>query len=174
MSSRFVSRTCSILALGAFAGLLASCSSDTKTGARSRLGAAVPAARRAPQAGAAGKACAGGAGGSGRRGGGGGVLNAQQARGKYLVVAVIACGDCHTPQGRPAAPISPSTSPAIRPSSSCRTATSWASRNLTNDATGFTNRSDAEIKTMFLGGKRPSGTRTEAFNPVSRTTCSTT
>jgi cytochrome c553 len=40
------------------------------------------------------------------------------------------------------------------------------SRNLTNDETGLKNRTDAEIKDMFLNGKRPAATGTEPLNPV--------
>ena len=40
------------------------------------------------------------------------------------------------------------------------------SRNLTNDATGLKNRTDAEIKDMFLNGTRPSATGMEPLNPV--------
>ena len=49
-----------------------------------------------------GGAAGGAAGSAGGAGGGGtadaGVLTAKQARGEYLVDAVISCGDCHTPQ----------------------------------------------------------------------------
>jgi mono/diheme cytochrome c family protein len=39
-------------------------------------------------------------------------------------------------------------------------------RNLTNDETGLKNRTDAEIKRMFLDGKRPAPTGEEALHPV--------
>ena len=113
MSSRFGSRTCSILALGAVAGLLAACSSDTKAGPK-------------PTGGGGAGGAAGAAGGRGWQGGrwwrrghddgrghDGCGSAALQARGNYLVNAVIARGDCHTPQG-PTGPDMPGCSwPAI-------------------------------------------------------------
>ena len=39
-------------------------------------------------------------------------------------------------------------------------------RNLTNDATGLMNRTDAEIKNMFQNGVRPTATGSEPLNPT--------
>src|SRR5205085_5685157 len=75
-----------------------------------------------------------------------GGLNPLQARGKYLVDAVIACGDCHTPQG-PTGPVAGmylagNANFIVTPGGNL------PSRNLTNDATGLKHRSDAEIQAM--------------------------
>ncbi len=107
----------------------------------------------------AGGATAGSAGA-----GGGGSLT---ARGEYLVKAVLACGDCHTPRDKTGAPdlskwlsgvpcfidVDPKTDGV-----GC-----LSSRNLTNHATGLMNRTDAQIKDMLLNGVRPDG---KALSPV--------
>src|SRR5688572_10994387 len=84
------------------------------------------------------------------------------ARGAYLVNTVMLCIDCHTPRNQDgsfdmskhlsgvecfidAIPASP-------------TMGCLSSRNLTNHATGLANRTDAQIKKMFLDGERPDGT----------------
>lgn len=86
---------------------------------------------------------------------------AQVARGKYLVENVVGCGDCHTPRLPTGAPdtaklfagvdcfidVDPSTD-----AGGC-----LHSANLTNDPTGLKNRTDVQIKDMFLNGKRPDG-----------------
>ena len=82
-------------------------------------------------------------------------------RGRYLVENLGACGDCHTPR-------LPSGAPNLALSLSgvdCfadafpgdDTKGCLSSRNLTNHETGLKNRSDAEIKDMFLKGVRPDG-----------------
>jgi mono/diheme cytochrome c family protein len=94
-------------------------------------------------------------------------LTPLQARGQYLVNAVIACSDCHTPQG-PNGPdmthfLAGNPDFVVLPNGD-----HLGSRNLTNDATGLKNRTDDEIKNMFMNGLRPlsTGTGTEALNPV--------
>jgi cytochrome c553 len=98
-------------------------------------------------------------------------LTAVQARGQYLVDHVIACGDCHTPRGAMGAPVpgkylSGAECFVKLPNGDC-----LHTRNLTNDPTGLKNRTDDEIKNMFLNGMRPpatsGGTETAtALNPV--------
>jgi mono/diheme cytochrome c family protein len=88
-------------------------------------------------------------------------------RGKYLVEAIGACGDCHTPRLASGAPDSSKALSGIEcfidadPTKSdfgC-----LSSRNLTNHETGLKNRSDQEIKDMFMKGERPDG---KALHPV--------
>ncbi len=165
MSSRFVSRTCSILALGAFAGLLASCSSDTKTGPKPPGGGGAGGAAGAA-AGASGKAGAGGAGGATDGGTTDGGLAALQARGNYLVNAVIACSDCHTPQLPTGGPDMTKFLAGNPTFVKLPNGDALGTRNLTNDETGLKNRTDDEIKNMFLNGIRPTATGMEALNPV--------
>lgn len=83
-------------------------------------------------------------------------------RGRYLVEHVALCGDCHTPRNPDGSPdldnylagaecfidINPKDSEV-----GC-----LHTRNLTNHATGLMNRTDAQIKDMFLNGMRPGGT----------------
>jgi len=105
----------------------------------------------------------------GETGGDGGVvLTPLQSRGKYLVDNVVACGDCHTPRKADGSPdftkyLAGNAMFVVLPNGD-----KMASRNLTNDETGLKNRTDAEIKAMFMDGKRPlsTGTGTEALNPV--------
>jgi mono/diheme cytochrome c family protein len=93
-------------------------------------------------------------------------------RGKYLIEHVGVCGDCHTPRKADGSfdtarllagvdcfiDVDP-----VDPDVGC-----LSSRNLTNDATGLKNRTDEEIKAMFLEGKRPVGSGDEptALYPV--------
>jgi mono/diheme cytochrome c family protein len=90
------------------------------------------------------------------------------ARGNYLVAHVAACGDCHTPRKMDGSPDTSKllsgvecfadATPADGPASGC-----LHSRNLTNHKTGLKNRSNQEIKDMFLKGERPDG---KALHPV--------
>jgi mono/diheme cytochrome c family protein len=93
------------------------------------------------------------------------VLTPLQARGKYLVNNVAACSDCHTPQGAQGPDLTKflagNPSFIVLPNGD-----KLPTRNLTNDETGLKNRTDAEIKAMFMDGKRPAATGTEALNPV--------
>jgi hypothetical protein len=86
---------------------------------------------------------------------GGSSLTAQQLRGQYLVTTVIGCPDCHTPMKADGTPdmskfLAGNPNFVVLPNGD-----KLGSRNLTNDATGLKNRTDAEIKDMFLNGKRP-------------------
>jgi mono/diheme cytochrome c family protein len=96
------------------------------------------------------------------------MLTPLQARGQYLVDHVVACGDCHTPRKMDGSPdftkyLAGNPTFVMLPNGD-----KLGSRNLTNDETGLKNRTDAEIKAMFMDGKRPlsTGTGTEALNPV--------
>ncbi|HEY3592799.1 MAG TPA: hypothetical protein VGL13_02955 [Polyangiaceae bacterium] len=98
-------------------------------------------------------------------GAGGGDAAALVARGQYLVDHVIACPDCHTPQ-TPTGPdlthyMAGNPDFVVLPNGD-----HLGSRNLTNDATGLKNRTDEEIKNMFLNGVRPTATGMEPLNPV--------
>ncbi len=165
MSSRFGSRTCSILALGAVASLLAACSSDTKAGPTPPGGGGAGGAAGSGKAGAGG-AGVGGAGGTSDGGATDGGLAALQARGNYLVNAVIACSDCHTPQLPSGAPDMTKFLAGNPNFIKLPNGDALGTRNLTNDETGLKNRTDDEIKKMFLDGVRPTATGMEALNPV--------
>lgn len=97
----------------------------------------------------------------------GGGLLAMQKRGEYLVKAVIACSDCHTPRDAMGAPdmtkfLAGNPDFVVLPNGD-----KLGSRNLTNDETGLKNRTDDEIKAMFQNGMRPVATGgTEALFPV--------
>jgi mono/diheme cytochrome c family protein len=102
-------------------------------------------------------------------GAGGETSGAGQARierGRYLVDNVIACPDCHTPKDEMGAPIIAQYLAGAEclielPNGHC-----LHSRNLTNDATGLLNRTDAEIKKMMLDGVRPEATGDVALFPM--------
>ncbi|MET0285024.1 MAG: hypothetical protein ABW352_11155 [Polyangiales bacterium] len=88
-------------------------------------------------------------------------------RGRYVVENIGACGDCHTPRKQDNSPDLDRKFAGVdcfidadpmNPSFGCLSA-----RNLTNHETGLKNRSDQEIKDMFLKGLRPDGT---ALHPV--------
>ena len=112
--------------------------------------------------------------------GGGDATTAEKvARGKYLVDVVASCGECHTPRLPPMGTPDPNNYLAgdNTPSPNCTFRNPANNeciypRNLTNDATGLKNRTDAEIKNMFLNGKRPvppggdAGATEEALHPI--------
>jgi hypothetical protein len=111
--------------------------------------------------------------GSSSEGGDGG-LTPLQTRGKYLVDNVIACSDCHTPQ-TPTGPdlthyLAGNPNFVAIPTGDGGVAR-LGSRNLTNDPTGLKNRTDDEIKNMFMNGLRPPATGAgdagpTALNPI--------
>lgn len=82
-------------------------------------------------------------------------------RGRYLVHHVTACTECHTPRdvvGRLDQTRLLSGVECFRDGSANRDKTGCLhTGNLTNHETGLKNRSDAEIKAMFLEGVRPNG-----------------
>ncbi|HXI56436.1 MAG TPA: hypothetical protein VNO55_10275 [Polyangia bacterium] len=86
------------------------------------------------------------------------VLSPAAARGKYLVNAIIGCSDCHTPpmangMPNPAMFLAGNPNFVVLPNGD-----KLGTRNLTNDPTGLKNRTDQEIKDMFLNGVRPAAT----------------
>lgn len=98
-------------------------------------------------------------------------LTPLQARGQYLVNVVIGCSDCHTPRTAQGAPDLTKYLAGNADFVTVPGVGSLPSRNLTNDATGLKNRSDDEIKDMFLNGKRPissadGGAGTEPLNSI--------
>ena len=123
--------------------------------------------------GSAGKGGSGGsagapeAGATGLGGEGGATVSPLVARGDYLVNHVAACSDCHTPRLATGAPdmtqyLAGAECFVKLPNGDC-----LHSRNLTNDATGLKNRTDAEIKTMIRDGQRPADSDLPEFlNPV--------
>lgn len=97
---------------------------------------------------------------------------AEVARGKYLVDHIAVCGDCHTPRKPDGSPDQSKLLSGVDcfidadPTNAdfgCLSA-----RNLTHHATGLKNRSDEEIKNMFLKGERPVGSGDEptALHPI--------
>jgi len=145
-----------VVAVAGLGGVSVGCSSDSNS--KGKL----------PPAGGAGGGTAGAAGGAaGSAGGaaGGVVLTAKQARGEYLVDAVNACGDCHTPQTA----TGPDLTHYLAGNATfvqLPSGDALPTRNLTNDPTGLMNRTDDEIKNMFQNGVRPTATGSEALNPV--------
>ncbi len=90
-------------------------------------------------------------------------------RGRYLVAHVAGCADCHSPRA-PGGGFDPErwlsgvdcfidAQPAD-PERGC-----LSTRNLTQHETGLLNRSDAQIKDMFLRGLRPDGKALHRFMP---------
>jgi mono/diheme cytochrome c family protein len=96
------------------------------------------------------------------------VLTALQARGQYLVDTVIACGDCHTPRKMDGSPDFSKYLAGNANFVALPNGDKLPARNLTNHETGLKNRTNDEIKAMFMDGKRPlaTGTGTEALNPI--------
>ena len=77
-------------------------------------------------------------------------------RGRYLVQSIVACGNCHTPQG-PQGPV-PGKDLAGGLMFKEKPFTAYAS-NITSDKdTGLGNWTDAQIITAIRDGKRPDGT----------------
>jgi hypothetical protein len=110
--------------------------------------------------------------GGGDAGDAGPALTPQQAHGKYLVDVVIACPECHTPRGAMGAFVMGKYLAGDNtPAPDCMFASANRMeciypRNLTNHETGLKNRTDAEIKKMFMEGKRPTATGEEALHPI--------
>jgi len=97
------------------------------------------------------------------------VLNAQQARGQYIVDVTAACGDCHTPRTNGAPDMNKylaGTECLISlPPNGDAAGDCLNSRNLTNDPTGLANRSADDIKNMFQHGMRPDPAGAVPLNP---------
>jgi mono/diheme cytochrome c family protein len=82
----------------------------------------------------------------------------QVARGNYLVNHVGACPDCHTPRTETGAFDSARFLAGVEcfiDGNGPADGGCLSSANLTNHETGLKNRTDAQIKRMFLDGKRP-------------------
>lgn len=91
------------------------------------------------------------------------------ARGRYLVSHVAMCGDCHTPAAGHGRLDEAKWLSGVDcfvdvvpddPGAGC-----IATANLTNHATGLLNRTDGQIKDMFLRGVRPDGKALHPFMP---------
>ncbi len=94
------------------------------------------------------------------------VLTAKEMRGQYLMNNVVGCPDCHTPRLQNGAPdftkyLSGWECFAKLPNGHCLN-----TRNLTSDATGLKNRTDADIKKMFMDGIRPAATGDTPLHPA--------
>jgi hypothetical protein len=89
-----------------------------------------------------------------------------QARGDYLVNHVISCPDCHTPHKADGSPDLTKFLAGDPGFVTLPNGDKLGSRNLTNDATGLKNFTDAEIKDMFLNGKLPAAMQSAALNPT--------
>jgi mono/diheme cytochrome c family protein len=92
-------------------------------------------------------------------------------RGDYLVNAVIACGDCHTPRVAGQFDNTKFLAGETTPAPMCLFYNPTSNeclhpRNLTNDVTGLKNRTDEDIKKMIMHGIRPAATGDEALFPV--------
>jgi mono/diheme cytochrome c family protein len=99
----------------------------------------------------------------------GGETAALVERGRYLVSHVAGCADCHSPrspsggfdEGRWLSGVDCFVDAApADPERGC-----LSTRNLTQHETGLANRSDAQIKDMFLRGVRPDGRALHRFMP---------
>jgi mono/diheme cytochrome c family protein len=85
-------------------------------------------------------------------------------RGNYLVNTIMTCGNCHSPKGPPAATAGKDFSGGL----------TWdeppfkvTAPNITSDKeTGIGNWTDAQIKTMLLTGKNPSGVQEAEVMPT--------
>jgi hypothetical protein len=102
-------------------------------------------------------------------------LTAQQARGQYLVDHVSLCPECHTPHNAMGVPEPGKYLAGWKCFIEVAPGVCLSSRNLTNDDTGLKNRTNDEIKNMFMNGIRPpaagggssdGGTGVSALNPV--------
>jgi mono/diheme cytochrome c family protein len=172
-------------------GLVAACGDDDEAPADGQAGAGASggkagrsgqggaAGTKSGQAGRSGSSAAGSgarSGASSASGGTGGTEDVSQAdkveRGQYLVEHLAACGDCHTPRKSDGSPDESKHLSGVdcfvdadtaNPNFGC-----LSSRNLTNDGTGLKNRTDQEIKDMFMKGERPadSGGKPTALHPV--------
>jgi len=111
----------------------------------------------------------GGEGHGGDAGSGGDGLGgvALAARGKYLVEHVSVCTDCHTPRLETGAPdltnYLAGADCFVDADPTDDNVGCLSTPNLTNHSTGLKNRTDEEIKDMFLEGMRPDGT---ALHPI--------
>ena len=96
-------------------------------------------------------------------------LSPEQERGRYLVSHVALCSDCHSPRLADGSFDPERWLSGVEcfvdvlpddPERGCLN-----TRNLTQHETGLANRSDREIKDMFLKGERPDGVAYRAGDP---------
>ena len=99
-----------------------------------------------------------------------GMLGAAQAqsplvqRGDYLVNTILACGNCHSPKGPPAAVAGKAFSGGLEFDEPPFKVTA---SNITKDKeTGIGGWSDAQIKTLMSTGKRPNGVQIAGVMPT--------
>jgi len=78
-------------------------------------------------------------------------------RGKYLVESIVACGNCHTPQG-PNGPVVNRTLSGGPPMVEGTLFTAHPSNITPDRETGIGKYTDAQLKVMIREGKRPDGT----------------
>jgi mono/diheme cytochrome c family protein len=109
----------------------------------------------------------GSAGMGGGAGEGGAPVDPEVARGEYLVNVVSVCADCHTPRKADGSPdldmFLAGAECFIDADPADDEVGCLSTRNLTNHETGLMNRSDDEIKDLFMEGIRPDGS---ALHPV--------
>lgn len=109
----------------------------------------------------------GAAGMSGGAGEGGAPIDPEVARGEYLVNVVSVCTDCHSPRNPDGSPDLDNFLAGVECFIDADPEDDEVgcvhTRNLTNHETGLMNRSDDEIKDMFMKGVRPNG---DALHPI--------
>ena len=120
----------------------------------------------AGKGGSSGSAGAPEAGSTGLGGEGGATVSPLVARGDYLVNHVAACSDCHTPRLATGAPDMTQYLAGAECFVKLENGDCLHTRNLTNDATGLKNRTDAQIKTMIRDGIRSTDSGDVPLNPV--------
>lgn len=90
--------------------------------------------------------------------------SAQVERGSYLVNTILACGNCHSPKGPPAAIAGKDFSGGIEFDEPPFKVTG---SNITQDKeTGIGNWTDAQIKALLRTGKRPNGVQVAEIMPT--------
>jgi mono/diheme cytochrome c family protein len=91
------------------------------------------------------------------------------ARGQYIVDVLAVCGDCHTPRLQNGMPDMDNYLAGAECFIDVMPANDSAgclhTKNLTNHSTGLMNRTDAQIKDMFLNGMRPNGQALHSVMP---------
>lgn len=91
------------------------------------------------------------------------------ARGQYIVTTLALCTDCHTPRNPDGSPVLEMMLAGVECFADAipedDTLGCMNTGNLTDHETGLANRSDEEIKDMFLRGVRPNGEALHPFMP---------
>ena len=86
------------------------------------------------------------------------VAETQLERGRYLVESIMACGNCHTPQG-PAGPVMDRALSGGPPIEEGKLFTARPSNITPDPETGIGKWSDAQIKIAIREGRRPPNSR---------------